>query len=412
MFHCDILILARTLLQCRECKKEYVTAFKYVCEECFGPLDVKYNFPTITKDTFAGREQTYWRYFELLPIEDKSNIVSIGAGMTPLIKAENLGKKLGLRNLYIKNDSVNPTFSFKDRPAGVAVSKAKEFGLSTVGCASTGNLASATAAHAAKAGLPCHVFAPSNIEMAKIAQALSYGVNYVAIDGTYDDANRIAAQLGDSMGIGIVNINMRSHYVEGSKTFSFEVAEQLGWQVPDQVIIPVGSGAMFNATCKGFEELQSVSLLGDVSGMRMIAAQPRGCAPIVEAFKKNSTEVVPVENPDTVAKSLAIGDPGDGRYVLKRLQQYGGFAEESSDKEILDAILLLAQTEGIFTEPAGGVSISVLQKMVEQGKIDASDTVVCYVTGNGLKSTESIMQVLQKPTVMKADIDEVSAVVN
>ena len=404
--------MARTSLQCRECKKEYESTFKYICDECFGPLDVKYDFPTITKDMFSNREQTYWRYFELLPIENKSNIVSIGAGMTPLIKAERLGEKIGLNNLYIKNDSVNPTFSFKDRPAGVAVSKAKEFGLSAVGCASTGNLASATAAHAAKAGFTCHVFAPSDIEMAKITQALSYGVNYIAVDGTYDDANRIAAQIGDSKGIGIVNINMRSHYVEGSKTLAFEVAEQLDWQVPDQLIVPVGSGAMLNAICKGFEELQQVSLLSDVSNMHMIAAQPHGCAPIVDAFKKNSTEVIPVEFPDTVAKSLAIGDPGDGRYVLKRLKQYNGFAEECNDKEILDSIILLAKTEGIFTEPAGGVSLAVLQKMIEQGKVDKNDRVVCYITGNGLKATESIMTVLQKPKTMKADIAEISAVVN
>lgn len=404
--------MARISLQCRECKKDYDSTFKYVCDDCFGPLDVKYDFPSVTRDTFANREKTYWRYFELLPIESKSSIVSIDAGMTPLTKAEKLGEQLGLKNLYIKNDSVNPTFSFKDRPAGVAVSKAKEFGMSAVGCASTGNLASATAAHAAKGGFPCHIFAPSNIEMAKIAQALSYGANYIAVDGTYDDANRIAAQIGDSKGIGIVNINMRSYYVEGSKTLAYEVAEQLDWQVPDQLIVPVGSGAMLNAICKGFEELQSVSLLGDVSNMHMIAAQPHGCAPIVDAFKKNSSEVVPVENPETVAKSLAIGDPGDGRYVLKRLQQYNGFAEESNNKEILDAIILLAKTEGIFTEPAGGVSVAVLQKMAEQGKIDASDKVVCYVTGNGLKATESIMGVLQKPTVMKADVGEISAVVN
>ena len=404
--------MSRTSLQCRECQKEYETGFKYVCDDCFGPLDVKYNFPYLTKDTFLNREKTYWRYFELLPIENKSNIVSIDSGYTPLTKAEKLGKKLGLNNLFIKNDSVNPTFSFKDRPAGVAVSKAKEFGLSAVGCASTGNLASATAAHAAKGGFPCHIFAPSNIEMAKIAQALSYGANYVAVDGTYDDANRIAAQIGDSKGIGIVNINMRSHYVEGSKTLAYEVAEQLDWHVPDQLIVPVGSGAMLNAICKGFEELQTVSLLNDVSNMHMIAAQPHGCAPIVDAFKSKSNQVIPVEHPDTVAKSLAIGDPGDGRYVLKRLQQYNGFAEEANNKEILDAIIMLAKTEGIFTEPAGGVSVSVLQKMVEQGKIDKNDTVVCYVTGNGLKATESIMEVLEKPLIHKADISEVSAVVN
>ncbi len=374
-------------------------------------MDVHYDFPSLTKDTFANREQTYWRYFELLPITDKSNIVSISAGMTPLVKAEKLGKAIGLNNLYIKNDSVNPTFSFKDRPAGVAVSKAKEFGLGSVGCASTGNLAAATAAHAAKAGLPCYIFAPSDIEHAKITQALSYGSHYIAVDGTYDDANRIAAQVGDSKGVGIVNINMRSYYVEGSKTLAYEVAEQLNWQVPDQLIVPTGSGAMLNAICKGFEELETVSLVNQVSQMHMNCAQANGCAPIVTAFKKNSTDVVPVESPDTVAKSLAIGDPGDGRYVLKRLKQFNGIAEESNNKEILDAILLLAKTEGIFTEPAGGVSVAVLKKMVEQGKIDKNEITVCYVTGNGLKATESLMEVLPKPEVMQPDVAKILAVV-
>ena len=403
--------MSKIFLRCRECKKEYDPTFKYICDECFGPLDVHYNFPPITKDIFTNREQTYWRYFELLPIIDKSNIVSINAGMTPLVRAEKLGKKIGLNNLYIKNDSVNPTFSFKDRPAGVAISKAKEFGLSSVGCASTGNLASATAAHAAKADFPCYIFAPSDIEHAKIAQALSYGANYIAVDGTYDDANRIAAQIGDSKGVGIVNINMRSYYVEGSKTLAYEVAEQLDWKVPDQLIVPTGSGAMLNAICKGFEELETVSLIDKVSKMHMNCAQPHGCAPIVNAFKNNSDDVIPVENPDTVAKSLAIGDPGDGRYVLKRLKQYNGIAQESNNKEILDAILLLARTEGIFTEPAGGVSVAVLKKMVDDGQIDKDETTVCYVTGNGLKATESIMDVLTRPQVMQADVAKISAVV-
>ncbi|MGI0086730.1 MAG: threonine synthase [Nitrosotalea sp.] len=398
-------------LQCRECEKEYAPTFRYVCEECFGPLDVFYDFPKVTKNTFANREHTYWRYHEMLPIESKSNIVSIGAGLTPLIKADKLGEQLGLNNLYIKNDSVNPTFSFKDRPAGVAISKAKEFGLSAVGCASTGNLASATAAHAAKGGFPCYVFAPSDIEHAKITQALAYGANFIAVDGTYDDANRIAAQIGDSKGIGIVNINMRSYYVEGSKTLAFEVAEQLDWQVPDHLVVPVGSGAMLNAICKGFEELEELSLINKISNMHMIAAQPHGCAPIVDAFKKNKTEVIPVENPDTIAKSLAIGDPGDGQYVLKRLKQYNGYAEESLNREILDAILLLARTEGIFTEPAGGVSVAVLKKMVEAGKIDKNDSVICYVTGNGLKTTEVMMEVLSKPQTMQADIAKIAALV-
>jgi len=403
--------MQKTHLQCRECKKEYDPTFKYICDECFGPLDVHYNFPSLTKNTFVNREQTYWRYFELLPITDKSNIVSINAGMTPLVKAEKLGKEIGLNNLYVKNDSVNPTFSFKDRPAGVAVSKAKEFGLASVGCASTGNLAAATAAHAAKADLPCYIFAPSDIEHAKITQALSYGSHYIAVDGTYDDANRIAAQVGDSKGVGIVNINMRSYYVEGSKTLAYEVAEQLNWQVPDQLVVPTGSGAMLNAICKGFEELETVSLVDKVSQMHMNCAQANGCAPIVSAFKKNSTDVVPVERPDTVAKSLAIGDPGDGRYVLKRLKQFNGIAEESNNKEILDAILLLAKTEGIFTEPAGGVSVAVLKKMVEQGQIDKNEITVCYVTGNGLKATESLMEVLPKPQVMQPDVAKISAVV-
>ena len=403
--------MRKIYLQCRECKKEYDSTFKYICDECFGPLDVHYDFVPLTKDTFTNREQTYWRYFELLPINDKSNIVSISAGMTPLVKAEKLGKKIGLDNLYIKNDSVNPTFSFKDRPAGVAISKAKEFGLSSVGCASTGNLASATAAHAAKAGLPCYVFAPSDIEHAKITQALSYGAQYIAVDGTYDDANRIAAQVGDSKGVGIVNINMRSYYVEGSKTLAYEVAEQLNWQVPDQLIVPTGSGAMLNAICKGFEELETVSLTTETAKMHMNCAQPHGCAPIVSAFKSNSTTVTPVENPDTVAKSLAIGDPGDGRYVLKRLKQYNGIAEESNNDEILDAILLLAKTEGIFTEPAGGVSVAVLKKMVDDGRIDRDETTVCYVTGNGLKATESLMEILPKPQLMQPDLAKISAVV-
>ena len=402
----------RLFLECRECKMQYETSFKYVCDECFGPLDVRYNFPSISKDTFAGREQTYWRYFEMLPIENKSNIVNIGAGMTPLIKAERLGEVLGLKNLYIKNDSVNPTFSFKDRPAGVAVSKAGELGIESVGCASTGNLASATAAHAAKAGVDCHVFAPADIETAKIAQALAYGANYIPVIGTYDDANRLAANIGERKRIGIVNINLRSYYVEGSKTLAYEVAEQLDWRVPDHLVVPVGSGAMLNAICKGFEELQQVTLTGDVAGMHINAAQPRGCAPIVDAFSSSSTHVTPVEQPDTIAKSLAIGDPGDGRYVLKRLQQYEGVAVESGDAEILEGIMLLARTEGIFTEPAGGVAVAALQKMVRQHEIDADQTVVCYVTGNGLKATETIMRVLKRPTPVRADIQEVSAAVN
>jgi threonine synthase len=402
-------------LKCRECGAEYTPVFKYICEECFGPLDVIYDIPpNLTKETFTSRQdKTYWRYFELLPIADKKNIVNIHAGFTPLQHAEDLGTHMGsLKNLFIKNDSVNPTFSFKDRPAGVAISRSREIDLKAVGCASTGNLASATAAHAAKAHLPCFIFAPSDIEKVKIAQALSYGAKFVAVEGTYDDANRVASIIGDSKGIGIVNINMRPYYVEGSKTLAFEVAEQLDWQVPDHLIIPVGSGAMLNAICKGFEELHEIGLIDDVSNLKVTAAQPHGCAPIVDAFKNKTGEIVPVERPETIAKSLAIGDPGDGVYVLRRLKQYGGIAEEANDNEIVEGILTLSRTEGIFTEPAGGVSIAVLKKLVDDGFIERNEKVVCYVTGNGLKSTEAIMSALPKLDVVKPDVQIVSAMIS
>lgn len=399
-------------LKCRECGKEYEAQFRYVCEECFGPLDVTYMFPdNLTKETFILREKSYWRYYELLPIADKNNIVSLNAGLTPLQHADSLGSKLGVKNLYVKNDSVNPTFSFKDRPAGVAVSRAKETRLKAVGCASTGNLAAATAAHAAKAGLPCYIFAPSDIEHVKIAQALSYGAKFMAVEGTYDDANRVASIIGDSKGIGIVNINMRPYYVEGSKTLAYEVAEQLGWEVPDTLIIPVGSGAMLNAICKGFEELRTIGLIDNLKDLKIVAAQPHGCAPIVDAFKRNSEEVVPVERPETIAKSLAIGDPGDGLYVLRRLKQYNGIAEEVNDGEIASGILDLARTEGIFTEPAGGVSVAVLRKLVEEGRIEKDERVVCYVTGNGLKATEAIAGLLPRLRAVKPDPQVLAAMI-
>ena len=400
-------------LICRECKKEYKPQFRYICEDCFGPLDVNYIYPNnIKRELFESRkEKTYWRYFELLPIRDKNNIISINSGFTPLQKSTNLSKDLQLKSLHIKDDSVNPTFSFKDRPAGVAVSRAKEINLQAVGCASTGNLASATAAHASVARLPCYIFAPADLEHVKISQALSYGAEFVAVDGTYDDANRVAAVIGDSKGIGIVNINMRPYYVEGSKTLAYEVAEQLDWQIPVYLVIPVGSGAMLNAICKGFEELCEIGLVNDVSNLKIIAAQPHGCSPVVDAFKSNSNEIFPVEKPNTIAKSLAIGDPGDGIYVLKRLKQYHGIAESATNQEIVNGILKLSKTEGIFTEPAGGVSVAVLQKLVESGKIDRDANIVCYVTGNGLKSTEAIVGMLPKPSTVKPDVQMVSTII-
>lgn len=394
-------------LRCRECNAEYEPMLKYICDECLGPLDVLYDFDSINvnKDTFTNRVKSYWRYIELLPIEDRSCIVSLDAGFTPLHRADNLAKALGLRHLYIKNDSMNPTFSFKDRPAGVAVSKAKELRLEAVGCASTGNLASATAAHASKARMQCYIFAPYSIEPAKIVQALTYGAEFIAVDGTYDDANRLAMQVAEHVKIGVVNVNLRPYYVEGSKTLAYEVLEQLSWKMPDHLIIPVASGAMLNAICKGLEEMHALGLINDID-VKVTAAQGKGCAPIVDALKNNRDEIIPVENPSTIAKSLAIGDPGDGIYALKRIRQFNGYAEDPTDEEIVEGIMLLAEHEGIFTEPAGGVVIAALKRLVEEGKIGKDEHVVCYITGNGLKTIDSIERHIKKPKIVKPIVEE------
>ncbi len=321
-------------------------------------------------------------------MQDRSKIVDIGGGYTPLQKANRLAEILGLSSLYIKNDSVNPTFSFKDRPASVAVSKALEFGFRAVGCASTGNLAAAVAAHAAKAGIPCYVYVPSSVEVNKIVQAESYGANIVKVEGTYDDANRLAAQAAEKNNWAFANINIRPYYVEGSKTFAFEIAEQLSWERVDHAVIPLGSGALINAIRKGFDEIAKIGLIGDWN-VKLTGAQPEGCAPIVHAFKSDSGRVIPVEHPRTIAESLAIGEPGDGEYAVKTIKSSGGFAESVTDAEILEAINLLARTEGIFTEPAGGVTVAVLKKLVDKGAILHDESVVCYITGNGLKTVQT-----------------------
>lgn len=393
-------------LRCRECGKEFQPFKISVCDECFGPLDVVYDYDSIVlrKDAFYNRPRTVWRYLELLPVSDGSKIVDLGAGYTPLRRCERLSDELGLRKLYVKDDTVNPTGSFKDRPATVAVSKAIEFGAKAVGCASTGNLAAATAAHAAKAGLPCYVFVPARIELSKIAQAASYGATVIAVNGTYDDANRLAAQAVEFYDWALVNINIRSYYVEGSKTLAFETCEQLNWNQPDHVIVPVASGALLCAVCKGFDELRNVDLVGDLN-VRVTGAQPHGCSPIVTAFKSGDKNVRPVQNPRTIAKSLAIGDPGDGIYAVRRMRESGGVAESASNDEILDAIKLLAKTEGVFAEPAGAVTIAVLKKLVESGEISRDEEVVCFVTGNGLKTTDVIMSSIPKTIEVEARLD-------
>jgi len=330
--------------------------------------------------------------------------VDLGAGYTILHKCDGLARALGLRTLYVKDDTVNPTYSFKDRPATVAVSKAQEFGAKAVGCASTGNLAAAVAAHAAKAGLPCYVFVPFDIELNKIVQASTYGARIVAVKGTYDDANRLAAQASEVYDWAFANINIRPYYVEGSKTLAFEVCEQLEWETPDHVVVPVGSGALLCAIWRGLKELKQLNLIEDVE-TKVTGAQPLGCSPVVSAFKTNTFDVDPVEHPNTIAKSLAVGDPGDGVYALKAIRESGGVAESATDAEILGAIQLLAKTEGIFTEPAGGVTVAVLKKLVEAEEISPDEEVVCYVTGNGLKAADTILNSVPKPVEIEPSLE-------
>jgi threonine synthase len=386
------------LLRCRECGREYEPTKIYVCEECFGPLEVFYAYDSLplSREAFHNRPKNMWRYLELLPIHNPSSIVNLGAGFSPLHKCERLAKELGLRNLYVKNDTINPTQSFKDRPASVAVSKALEFRAERIGCASTGNLAAALAAHASRAGIPCYIFAPYNTEASKVAQISVYATKIIAVKGTYDDANRLATQAADKYGILIANVNIRPYYVEGSKTLTFEVCEQLCWKTPDHIIVPAASGALLYAASKAFKELKELDLVNK-GETKISAAQPYGCSPIVDAFKSNSDDIIPVEKPSTIAKSLAIGDPGDGIYALKVIRESGGTAEYATDQEIVEAAILLAKTEGIYAEPAGSVTIAVLKKLVEKGIVETDELVVCYVTGSGLKTPEITVGASPKP---------------
>jgi len=321
-----------------------------------------------------------------------------------------LAEKIGVKKLYVKDDTVNPTGSFKDRPATVAVSKALEFGYKAVGCPSTGNLAAATAAHASKARLPCYVFVPSNTEPNKILQAAIYGAKIIAVNGTYDEANRLAAQAADEYDWALVNINLRSYYVEGSKTLSFEICEQLVWRAPENIVIPMGSGALLCAISRGLAQFRDLDLIGETK-TRIIGAQPQGCSPISSAFKSKMDDVIPVESPNTIAKSLAIGDPGDGIYALKTIRESGGFADYATDEEIIEGIKLLAKTEGIFTEPAGGVTIAVLKKLVESGQIPRDEEVVCCITGSGFKSSDTLLKTMPKPVEIRPSIEELRRII-
>ncbi len=378
-------------LQCRECGQLYAAEARHVCDLCFGPLEVAYDYDlirqTLSRESIASGPDTLWRYKALLPIEGEY-VVDTHTGFTPLIPAHNLGKQLGLNNLWLKNDTVNPTFSFKDRPVSIAATRARELGFDVLSCSSTGNLAGSVAAHAAKAGMRACIFIPADLEPAKIVGAAVYEPTIIAVDGNYDDVNRLSSEIGDLYNWAFVNINLRPYYSEGSKTLAFEVAEQLGWRLPDRVVAPIASGSMFTKVHKGFTELQKVGLVPSGT-VKMVGAQAEGCSPVVQAARAHTYDVRPVR-PNTIAKSLAIGNPADGYYALKIVEQTDGALEAVTDPEIVEGIRLLARTEGIFAETAGGVTIGVLKKLARAGKIDPDELVVAYITGNGLKTVDAV----------------------
>jgi threonine synthase len=386
-------------LRCRECARPYPAEALHVCEWCFGPLEVVYDYDAIaaviTPERIAAGPQTIWRYADLLPASPVG-AVDLGAGFTPLVRADRLAAELGLGELWIKNDTVNPTGSFKDRVVSVALTKARELGFKVASCASTGNLANSVAAHAARAGMHSVVFIPSDLEPAKVIMTSVFGGQVVAVDGSYDDVNRLCAELaGDYQDWAFVNINIRTYYAEGSKTLAYEVAEQLGWHAPDHVVVPVGSGSQLCKIAKGFDELEKVGLIpagggpGGAGRVRVSGAQADGCSPVATAFASGADHVRPVK-PTTIAKSIAIGNPADGIYALDVVRDSGGTVASASDAEIVEAIRLLARTEGIFAETAAGATIAVLAKLAASGAIRPDEQVVAYVTGNGLKTLDAV----------------------
>ena len=380
-------------LRCRECGREYDVAPIFTCEWCFGPLEVTYDYDairsSISREKIASGPLSIWRYQDLLPV-DHNPAVDLGAGFTPLVRADRLAARLGLGELWIKNDTMNPTNSFKDRVSVVALSKALEFGFKVAACASTGNLANSVAAHAAHAGLRSFVFVPANLEQGKIVTTAVYGGNVVAIDGNYDDVNRLCAELAGMYPWAFVNVNLRTFYAEGSKTLAYETAEQLGWQTPDHVVVPVASGSLLTKIRKGFNELYQVGLLDDEPQVRVSGSQALGCSPVAAAWLNDSDTIKPVK-PDTIAKSLASGNPADGYFALDAVRQTGGGFAAVTDDEIVDAMRLLAETEGIFAETAGGVTIATLKRLAADGTIRPDERVVAYITGHGLKTLDAVV---------------------
>ena len=379
-------------LKCKNCDAVYPAAAQHVCNLCFGPLEVVYDYDVIrarvSRERIAAGPNSLWRYADLLPLESGwENNVRVG--FTPLQRASKLADRLGLGELWLKNDSLNPTFSFKDRPVTVALAKARQLGYEVFACASTGNLASAVAGAGARTPLEIYVFMPSDVESGKVLNAAVYGAKLIAVDGTYDQLNRLCSEIADEEDWAFCNINMRPYYAEGSKTLAFEVVEQLGWRAPDQVVVPIASGALYTEIAKGFRELVEVGLLGS-QDVAISGAQAAGCSPVADAFAAGATEFEPVRDPDTLAKSLAIGNPADGNYSLEVARSTGGVIEKVGDDEVVEAIKILAADEGIFTEPAGGVTVATLIKLAEQGRFGRDETVVAYITGNGLKTQEAL----------------------
>ncbi len=400
-------------LKCRECKREYPIKPIHVCEFCFGPLEVAYDYENIrrnlTREKIEGRPKTMWRYRELLPLGEEPT-VGKNVGFTPLVRADRLAKVLGVRELYLKNDSVNhPTLSFKDRVVSVAVSKAKEFGFKVVSCASTGNLANSVAALAAEGELESFIFVPHDLEQGKILGTLIYGTNLIGVKGSYDEVNRLCSEIAENYKWAFVNINLRPFYAEGSKTFGFEIAEQMGWRVPQHVVVPMAGGALITKIWKGFKELEEIGLLDNVQ-TRIYGAQASGSNPIISAFKEGIDWIKP-QRPKTIAKSLAIGNPADGFYALKTIRETGGGAEDVSDEEIIEGMKLLARTEGIFTETAGGVTVGVAKKLIDKGIIPRDESILLSITGNGLKTQEAIQDKVGHPLIIEAKLSEFESLV-
>ncbi len=396
-----------TKLVSKESGAEYPLKALHICEECFGPLEVAYDYDKIrsqvSRETIQAGPNSIWRYRSFLPVAT-DNYIDVGTGMTPLVESKRLARRLGLKKLYIKNDAVNmPTLSFKDRVVSVALSRARELGFSTVSCASTGNLANSTAAIAAHAGLDCCVFIPADLEAGKVLGTLVYSPTVMAVEGNYDQVNRLCSEVANTHKWGFVNINLRPYYSEGSKTLGFEVAEQLGWQLPDHIVAPLASGSLYTKIYKGFQEFVKTGLVED-KDVRFSGAQAEGCSPIAQAFKEGRDFVTPVK-PNTIAKSIAIGNPADGIYALDIAKKTHGNIESVTDQEIVDGIKLLAETEGIFTETAGGTTIAVLKKLVEAGKISPDETTVVYITGNGLKTQEAVQNYIGQSLTIEPKLE-------